>query len=265
MDNDSWREETLDLLTNILQPDKQVLSLSLFGSLANSEIETDRWSDIDALLIVDDAAFDKYTLSADWLAPLGKIFSIQLSPNVIKVIFDDFKKIDLVINTKSKIINEEPFWTKQKFVFSNSDEIKKILEEKALTTIANNPNSYDLVKLANEYWYISFTAVTKLIRNDLLISLHLALELYRICLILGMWLRDKEAGTYIHRTGGVRNNVLEKMNIKLEEMTKEGILNLIEQCGEEFDKLALEWSPDYNPHSPLFKKVLTEARKDLSS
>lgn len=267
MENDSWRDETLELLKQILQNDNQVLSLSLFGSLANPEVVKDKWSDIDALLIVEDTALDKFFPNIEWLSPVGEIFTLQQSSHGVshatKVIFKDFKKIDFVISTKSKIIEAKPFWTKQKFIFSNSDEIKQVLDEKALATIPDNPNDYDLEKLTNEYWYISYTVITKVIRKDLLIALHLAIELYRLCLVLGMWLRDKETGTYIHRTGGVKNDLLKKMNVKLEEISGNGILSLVEQCGREFDKLSLEWSPDYDPHLPVFEKLLTEARKDL--
>ena len=168
-----------------------------------------------------------------------------------------------MITTRSKIIQEKPFWTKQKLVFSNSDEISQILEEKALTTILDNTNDYDLEKLINEYWYISFTAVTKVMRNDLLIALHLSLDLFRLCLVLTMWLRDKESGTYIHRTGGIRNETIEKMDIQLDNITGQGILTLIEQCGKEFDTLALEWSSEYTLRYPVFKKVLTKARENI--
>lgn len=268
MENDSWREDTLELLKQILQPNNQVLSLSLYGSLASSEIEKDSWSDIDALLVVEDSVLANFYPSIEWMSPLGKVFVLQQSSHdqtsTTKVIFEDFKKIDLVITTKSRIIGSKPFWTKQKFVFSNSEEIKQILEEKALITTPDNPNDYDLEKLANEFWYISFTVVSKVIRNDLLIALHLALDLYRLCLVLSMWLRDKETGTYIHRTGGIRNDTIEKMNIRLEKITEKGILTLVEQCGREFDKLALAWSPDYAPHFPIFERLVNTARKDLS-
>ncbi len=268
MDNESWREQTLELLKQILQPNNQVLSFSVYGSLANTEVEKDRWSDIDALLVVENSALDSFFPNIEWLKQLGEVFIVQQSSNdithVTKIIFNDFKKIDLVITTKSKILEMEPFWTKQLFVFSKSDEIKQILEEKALTKVPDNSSTYDIEKLANEYWYISFTVVIKIIRNDLLIALHLALELYRLCLVLGMWLRDSDTGTSVHRTGGVRNEIIENMDIKLEKMTKERILSLVEQCGKEFDKLALEWSPNYAPKLPTFERLLVEAKKDLS-
>ncbi len=268
MEYQTWREATLEKLTQILQPANQVLSLSLFGSLSNPEIAKDKWSDIDALLIVADEALDKYFPSIDWLKPLGKIFALQQSSNkqsqCSKVIFSDFKKIDLVISTRSKLIAGKPFWTKQKFVFSNSPEAKQIMQEKALPSIPDNPNDYDLKKLSDQFWFISFVVVTKVIRNDLLIALHLALDLYRNCLLLGMWQRDRETGTYIHRTGGAKNTLLVKeMDIKIEDLSKKGVLLLVEKCRQEFDKLALEWDPDYTPHLPIFKKVLEMAEEEI--
>ncbi|RJP47492.1 MAG: hypothetical protein C4584_00365 [Armatimonadetes bacterium] len=269
MDDPLWRESTIKKLTQILQLDNQVLSLSLFGSLVNTEVEKDKWSDIDALLVVEDAAFSKYSDSSDWLNSLGEIFVIMRSTGeqnqTTKVIFSDFRKIDLILLTKSRMLRKKPFWTKQVFVFTNSTEVKQFLEDNALKTELDNLNVYDLDKLANDFWFLAFTAVSKVVRNDLLIALHLALDLYRNCLLLGMWLRDKETGTYIHRIGGVRNDLVEKMDIKITDLSKEGILNLIENCGKEFDKLAKEWSPNYEAYAPLFKTAIDQAKKDLQS
>ncbi len=263
MENESWREIVLEKLSALLGENKDVLSLSLYGSLANPEVEKDKWSDIDALLIIEDDALDTFYPTMEWLKPLGEIFACQQTDNCTKVIFTDFRKMDIVIRTRSQVTKGQPFWTKQKFVFSNSEEIKKILEEKPITYTPQDPLTYNFEGLVEEYWYISFVAITKLIRNDLLISLHLTLELYKKCLELGMWFRDREVGSNIHRTGGVRNDLIEQMNIQFQGSSKMDIIMLIEQCGKEFDKLALEWSPDYKTQFPTFEKALASAKNDL--
>lgn len=264
MENESWREAVLAKLTVLLRRNKDVLSLSLYGSLANSKVEKDKWSDIDALLVVEDSALDTFYPTMEWLKPLGEIFAYQQVDYCTKVIFADFRKIDINIRTRSQIAESQAFWTKQRFIFSNDEEVKRILEERFKTYYPPSVGSYNFPQLVEEYWYISFVAVTKLIRNDLLTSFHLTLELYKKCLELVMWLRDKEVGTNIHRTGGVRNDFLEKMTIQFQGLTKKDILNLIEKSGKEFDTLALKWSPEYTAHLPIFEKVLASARNDIN-
>lgn len=268
MEQHTRKQEILRGLEVILKSDEGVLSLSLFGSLANGEVEKDRWSDIDALIVVRDDALERFFPSVSWLSPLGDVFAIQQSSSedrkTTRVIFKDFEKMDLVITTESAVKDRSPFWVKQKLVFSRSETISSILEERALEIVRPNVwRPYDLEPLVNEFWFVSFVAVTKVVRDDLLIALHLALDLYRDCLLLGMWLRDKETGTHMHRTGGTGADVAKRLDIRLGEISKENILSLIKQCGGEFDKLALQWSPGYVPRLPAFEKVLTLARKDL--
>lgn len=169
---------------------------------------------------------------------LGNLFiTQQIDSNkskVSKVIFEDFRKIDFIFVTKTQIIDCEPFWISQKIIFSNSKEIERKLKNN--TNIFGEVNPQDINKLSNEFWFISYTKITKLMRNDLLIAPHLALELYKNCLLLGMWLRDRDTSTTIHKIGNTRNDLFRKMDIKLESLSKEGLLSMIEECGVEFDK-----------------------------
>jgi len=268
MDNDLWHEEALKTLGSLAKENPAILSVSLFGSLSKPDIKKDRWSDIDVLVIVKDGTLDQFYPTLEWLKPFGKIFtSNQTQGNdwsvCHKVYFEDFKRMDIILATESDIRKQEAQWTKQRVVFLRSDSIRKLLEEKTLDIIYPKENPYTFDSLVNEFWYIAVVATTKVMRNDMLISLHLALELYRKCLELGMWLRDRETGIHIHRTGSVRNDLPAKINIKLEEISRENILSLIEHTGEEFDTLASEWSPDYQKHIPTFKKLIQMAQEDL--
>lgn len=260
-----WREKTLHELDLLFKDNPDVISLSLFGSTSKPDVQVDRWSDHDVLVIVKDGALGKFYPTREWLKPFGDIFAIQQNEDEIhcniKVIFSDFKKIDFVLTTESKAKNELKYLTKQMVIFSKDHSITELLQEAPLS-LPNN-TVYDFDKLIQDYWYWSFVAVTKLIRNDLLISLHLTLDLYRKCLELGMWLRDRETGTNVHRTGGVRNDLIEKMNIELQGSSKKDILELIEKCGKEFDKLALEWDSNYEIHFSTFEKMLSLAKEDI--
>lgn len=270
MEEDLWYEETLKKLQNIAEENENILTLSLYGSLSKSDVKKDRWSDIDALIIIKDGSLNQFYPTTDWLKPVGEIFttnqvSTDNSSATLKVYFTDFQRMDLIFVEESAIKKPDAKWTKQRFVFSRSDEIKKLLEEKPLEIIYPEESPYEFEELVNEFWYEAVVATTKVLRYDLLVSLHLGLELYRKCLELGMWLRDREVGTHVHRTGGTRNELPSNMNIQLEGATKEDILSLIEQCGREFDKLSLEWSAESNKHFPIFEKLLRMAREDLKN
>lgn len=182
--------------------------------------------------------------------------------NTTKIVFEDFKKLDLIVTSKSRILKGEPFWTKQKIVFFHSEEIKQQLENIKLNSKSLDLTEYDLGRLSNDFWFLSYTAVTKVMRDDLLIALHLTLDLYRYCIILGMWLRARETGTNIHRVGGLKNDLIENMDIKIDDFSKKGMLNCIEKCGEEFDKLASEWTADYIERFIKFKTILSKAQED---
>ena len=99
-------------------------------------------------------------------------------------------------------------------------------------------------------------AAYKVVRNDLLIALHLTLDLMRICLVLRMMLRDRTEGTHHHRIGGVGNELVAQMNTLPHDFSAGGILAIIEYYSQIFDKLAKVWSPNYKAQSgPLLAWV----------
>src|SRR5258708_27416759 len=137
MENNSWREETLSKLKAFLSDKEGVVSLSLFGSLSKPDVMKDKWSDIDALLVVKDSAKNQFYPSTLWLEDiLGEIFTCLPSYNDqmfnMKVIFNDFRKIDFIITSDDVVKKGFPLLTKQQIVFSKSEEIAKILSEAPL-------------------------------------------------------------------------------------------------------------------------------------
>ena len=263
--NGEWRDEALLQLEKIFRDDSDVVSLSLFGSTSKHDIKPDRWSDHDILLVVKDGTLDKFYPTREWLRVFGEIFGIVQNKDDIhcnvKVVFSDFKKLDFVICTEIQAVHELKVLTRQKIVFSKKESITELLINAPVNL--GFYEEFPFTNLFEDFWYVSFVAVSKLIRNDMLISLHLALELYRKCLELGMWMRDRETKTNIHRVGGHRNELVENMSIQLQGSSKADIVELIEQCGREFDKLAKEWSVDYKEHFSTFEKLLTLAKEDI--
>ena len=104
----------------------------------------------------------------------------------------------------------------------------------------------------------------KVVRDDRLIALHLALDLVRDCCVLGMMLRDRLEGTHIHREGGIGNTVVADLQNTHADYTRNGILDIIEQSAVQFDRLASEWSEAYaHKRAPLIEWI-GQIRRTLS-
>ncbi len=256
----------LDDLTSILKNMNGFVSLSVFGSMANNST-LDIWSDIDALLVVKDESINDYFPQSDWLEKIGKIFTIQQSSNdrsnTFKIIYDDFRKIDLIITKESKVLEGDPFWAKQNVLFSNSDLVTKRLSVSNENNTRFDEKSYHLDKLSDEFWFMAYTALTKIMRDDLLIGFHLTLDLYKMCLVLAMWIRDRETGTNIHRIGGIKNELIEELNIKVDDFSKKGFIMLIDKCSKEYDTLASRWSDNYISRLKRFEFLINTALEKI--
>src|SRR5262249_24998077 len=70
--SDRWPEAAIEELVSLLQPDEAVRALALFGTAAR---QPDIWSDVDLLLVVDEAAWERFHPALDWLRPLGELYA----------------------------------------------------------------------------------------------------------------------------------------------------------------------------------------------
>ncbi len=62
---DLWHEAAIDELIAVMRTDKAVHALILTGPFAQPHLNKDVWSDIDAVVIVDDAALDRFYPNTD--------------------------------------------------------------------------------------------------------------------------------------------------------------------------------------------------------
>jgi hypothetical protein len=108
-------------------------------------------------------------------------------------------------------------------------------------------------------------AVYKVARDDLLIALHLALDLVRDCAVLGMVLRDRAEGSDFHKTGGIGNHYVQQLQRTRKPYSASGILDRIEAVTTLFETLAQEWSPDYVPDSQPILDWIAAARDALNA
>jgi hypothetical protein len=124
-------------------------------------------------------------------------------------------------------------------------------------------NDFWFKGISNDFWFKGILGVYKVVRNDLLIALHLALDLIRDCLVLRMMLRDRAKGTNHHRIGDFGNQELQTLKIPSPEFSSAGILTSIGYSGEIFDQLAKELSKEHIEGQFLLQEAIQRARITL--
>lgn len=273
MNLDLWQKKFTEKIAHNLQNEVGILVFATFGSISNGKNKYDIWSDIDGLLIVKDESYREFSDSLKWAEELGSIFAYQKNQEdnkqTIRLIFDDFKRLDIVIIKYSSIEDitlpeHGPYWSKIDIIFSRSEEITKLLKKTKKVISPPQFSDQQFQGLVNNFWFVASLAVYKVMRNDLLIAQHLFLDLYKNCLLLGMIIRDKDTGTNIHKTGGVGNEIAKDMHILLQSISQANVLGQIDQCGKEFDKLCSKWTNKYIPRYPKFEKFVLKARTEFS-
>jgi hypothetical protein len=268
-----WQEDTTQQLKEKFKKNDDSILFAVFGSTSSKENYLDFWSDIDGLLVLKDEAFEKYSNNIGWIEFIGNIFTYQHQPGehsqTYRIVFDDFKKLDLVLIKESVIDavlqpNVGPYWKEVTILFSKSTE----LEQKLKNTKKDFPSAphftdKQFIELVNNFWFNAQLALYKTVRNDLLIAQHLTLELYKDALLLGMIIRDRETGTNIHKHGGIGNDLIKTMTLPLKEINQINIINLIDNCGKEFDQLCIKWNKDFSTKHQVFIQFIEKAKKEL--
>lgn len=268
-----WHEAAVQDLTALLQADPDVLALAVFGSYLQPQILLDIWSDLDVVLVVKAEALERFYPTVDWLTPLGTVYAYEQSSNAFRhttrLCFEDLRRIDLVIATESGLHRVEdwsrlPFWKNIKILFSRSAQIDRILSETFEQPKLSLPSPERFQTMANRFWFKAVAAVHKVARNDLLIALHLAVDMVRDCCVLGMMLRDRAEGTNYHRDGGIGNRFAAKLESSIQQPpTASGILNMIEESSAVFDDLAAQWSDVYRESRHPLLTWIRQARETL--
>lgn len=272
MDKTLWQAETTIQLTDNFKENEDIIAFSIFGSTSSTENKFDFWSDIDGLLVVEDESFKKFSDNLKWIEFIGTIFTYQYQPGehsqTYRLIFEDFKKLDLVVVKESKIdivaqSYTGPYWKEINVLFSKSGEIAQKLKTTKKEITLTSFTEQQFMDLVNNFWFVASLSLYKVMRNDLLIAQHLALDLYKDCLSLGMILRDRETGSNIHKTGGVGNDIAKNLDIPLERITQLNVLNLIDNCGREFDQLCIKWSKGFLSKHKTLHPYIQKAKSEI--
>ncbi len=242
----------------------------LVGSAGQPGGLTDAWSDLDVLIVIEDGALKRYYPSIEWLRPMGTVWALEqpLSGVATRVRFADFRRLDLVFRRRSELSDVAAWgasllWSGHRAIFSRSMDLDAAL---AQTFARPAPPSYDAAsfyQLVNAFWFAAGVAVYKVVRGDLLIALHLALELEQQCLVLCMLLRDREEGIDPPSRWGGGAAYIERLQGVHHEHTA-GILMMIEACAILYDALAAQYGDSYAEHRDPLLRNIAAARVTLS-
>ncbi|MCE5323711.1 aminoglycoside 6-adenylyltransferase [bacterium] len=259
-------------ISEILAGDESIKGLVLIGSHAQSDVVPDEWSDLDLVVVVDDKSVDHYYPTTDWTTQFGDLYAFHLSSgeyfSAIRVQYTDAQRIDFVIIPESslKSINhwtQNPLQFENRCLFSRSPLLDQVLRIKYPEHVQQKCTSEQFERIANDFWFKGMLAVTKAARNELLIALHLALDMIRDCLVLSMMIRDQATGTNHHRDGSMGNHFIELLNPPLSGYTALEILSSIERSAISFECLAAQMNSDYEDHRKPLLDYIVRVRTSL--
>jgi hypothetical protein len=248
-----WQEAMVRDLVALLEPQEAVRALILKGSYANPAIQPDTWSDIDVTLVVANDMLATFFPTLTWLEPLGDLYTFDQSTHAhggtTRACFTDFRRIDCTFVEEAYLLEQPIHSTATKLLFSRSPVVNANL---ARITVGLPPapqiTATDFEQMSKQFWFKGMLITSKVMRNDLLIATHLALELIQDLCVLAMMLRDRAYGTSHHREGGMGNDFIVQLNLTRHPYTALGILETVKDCSIQFEALARQWIPDYQEH-----------------
>ncbi len=268
-----WQEDALEEISSYFKSKIEVLALLLLGSLSTQDTQPDYWSDIDILLVIADDKLEKFFPTVDWLGHFGTLYTYEQSQGKFKdttrACFDDFRRIDIAFTTEKKLLNSKEetsniLHPNTTILFSRSDVVNKAIQQNIEKEIFLPASDESFHEMARAFRFKSMLATYKVVRNDLLIALHLSLDLVRDCSVLGMILRDRTEGSNIHKDGGIGNLTVQELQVTQKTFTAMGILDSIEESNIIFEKLAKEWSSKYKENRQPLLDWIKKARKEIS-
>lgn len=270
LENDLWQDAAIGDLVALLRPDEDVRAAALSGSCAQPQAEKDVWSDVDVLVVVREHALGRFFPDITWLQPLGEVYAYEQNSNELtcttRICFKDFRRLDMVLTTEPALGRIDTwgmvsFWKGTRTLFSRSPLVNGLLARKFAEPSPPLISPEQFQAMANHFWFKAALAVTKVARDDLLLALHLALDLVRDCCVLGMLLRDRAEGTSHHRHGGMGNEFVARLRPTGRPFDAAGLLDMVEQSGISFDKLAAQWSTGYRENRQPLLAAINRARR----
>jgi GNAT superfamily N-acetyltransferase/predicted nucleotidyltransferase len=267
-----WQADLLDKLVSYFEPNQDILGLLLFGSYSAGENNHDHWSDIDLLVVVKSEKLETFFPTIEWIKSFGELYTYDQSSDEFKcttrACFEDFRRVDFVITTEEKLANIDewssvPFSAGARILFSRSQVVDGVSQSGNLQRQLPPVTEDQFLEMVRKFRFKSMLAVYKVVRNDLLIALHLSLDLIRDCSVLGMILRDRRTGTNLHKEGGEGNQLVAQLQNAQKPFTSLGILDSIKESNQVFETLAGQWSSDYLENHQMFFEWIEKAKVKL--
>jgi len=269
---DLWQSDAVHALRAALKDDDAVKALVLIGSCASRDVEPDPWSDVDVVVVVEDAAVPRFFPTLDWLDALGEVYASSLEdngpPNVIRAYFTDGRRLDAIVLRESTLATIDD-WGLNLFcygarpLFSRCPALDRALERGFAPSASKPPPAEHLARISDDFWFKAMLAVHKVARNDLLVALHLSLDLIRDCCVLGMLLRDRQTGTNHHRDGSAGEPFVDELTAAHHAYTAHGILRSIEQSSIIFDGLSSRWCESHRSRRQPLLRWIERVRRSL--
>jgi len=241
--NPLWHSATIEALAAHLQPDPDILALVVYGSCATPEY--DSWSDIDILIVLKEGATQKFFPSMDWLEDFGQVYAYEQYPgedkSVTRVCFEDMRRIDIIFTTEAALAQVDiwprnPIQAGMLTLFSRSPVVDEIADQfykpKPLRTYPHDK----FEELVRGVRFKSMMSTYKVVRGDLLIALHLALDLVRDTCVVAFLLRDRAEGTDFHKDGSTAERYIQELQTIAAPFSAHGILDIIERANNLFTK-----------------------------
>lgn len=264
----AWQFSTLQQITEQLHPEPVVRALLIVGSVVHGQC--DDWSDLDIILVVADGQLARFFPTLAWLEQMGNVFAYEQFPGkeraTTRVCFTDGRRIDAVIVTESGLVEDAnwPFAPDVRVCFSRSPIVDTLLAKPSTPPRFQPATDAQFETLVNQFWFKAVVAVNKVARNDLLIALHLCLDVMEDTCVLAMMLRDRESGTTIHKTGGMGNAIVPRLRTPENPPSALSILDSLASTARLFDTLAKQWSPLYTERQQFFLIRVAQAQTAIT-
>lgn len=269
MDGTSWHYSAIDRLCGLLEADESVVGLYLTGSFGQPDGQPDEWSDVDMTVVVKDEARDRLCSDLDWLRVVGSPYAVAVSGTSAahsrRVYLTNGKRVDVTVVQESDLDSLDSAAYGARLLFSRSDALDRSLANQPapLPPKPFSPNRFE--QMSEDFWFKAMLSAHKVARDELLVALHLSLDLIRDCAVLCMLLRDRDLGTDHHRWGAAGLPFVDELTATARPYTAEGILDSIKESAVLFDSLAARLFDGYRPRRmPLVRWVSHVRRRKLT-
>jgi hypothetical protein len=238
----------------VLLAEPAVLGLVLLGSYTGLYAVPDYWSDLDLVVVVRDEDYPRFFPGTDWLKPFGVLYTTETTDfgdfGVRRCQFTNFWRLDMDVVGEGSLRrmaewSEALLTSDRRVVFCRSEVLAEALTREVPQTPPAEVTAAEFDRLATEFWFKGMLAVTKLAREEMLVGLHLALDMVRDCSVLAMMLRDRDTGSNHHRDGRDGNQYIPLLAQCHQSYTVEGLLDTMVAAATVFDGLAARMDAQY--------------------